>query len=80
MKNKAPFVFYENTVALSFEKPANGKKLNCDFIMYGNSKHIANVLIEQMERHPEFAELITMAAFNYLERANNQHGIIQKDK
>lgn len=70
MKNIG-FNFYDNTLALSFEKSKRGirtEELKSDFTMYGNPDHLANGLIEQMERHPELAEVVTIAAYNYLQR------------
>ena len=65
------FNFYENTLALSFANPSKKrtkkpKEMKSDFVMVGNPLYITNALIEQMERHPELAELITNAAYNFM--------------
>lgn len=62
------FNFYENTLAISFQNPKGKKDIKADFAMEGNSDFLTNGLIEQMERHPELAVILTNAAFNYMQR------------
>jgi hypothetical protein len=63
------FNFYANVIALSFENPkGKAEVMKSDFLMRGDAKFLTNSIIEMMERHPEFAAIITNAAYNYLVR------------
>lgn len=65
-----PFKFYDNTLVFSMEtKPVRGN-IKSDLILNGDMELLCKGLISKMEKHPMLAEVITMAAFNYLQ----EHG------
>lgn len=65
-----PFKFYDNTLAFSMGTKPVKKKIKSDLMLSGDMELLCKGLLDQMDRHPMLAELVTMAAFNYMQ----EHG------